>query len=145
MAEVSGNQTRDLVTRWMIDTSALGQRSNPDVHTRLASCISEGAAVCDMVVAESLIRARSSEGFEARKSFFAAFDVLPVDERVWSDVNSIAELLANSDDVVAPSHVIIAACASVHGLVVLHYDSDYETLGRRADISHEWVAPKGSL
>ena len=98
-----------------------------------------------MVVAESLIRARSAEGFEARKKFFASFDIVPVDGPVWSEVTAIAETLATSDEIVAPSHVIIGACASVYGLTVLHYDSDYETLGRAADISHEWVAPKGSL
>ena len=114
----------------MIDTSALGQRSHPDVRDRLAASIEEGATVCDMVVAESLIRSRSPEDLAARKRFFDAFDVLPINEAVWDKVTDFAEALAEAGEVVAPSHALIAA---------------YETLGRAAGVDHEWVAPNGSL
>jgi predicted nucleic acid-binding protein len=72
-------------------------------------------------------------------------EVLPVDHRVWDEVCDLAALLALTAVVVATGNVIIAACARIHGLTILHYDSDHATIGAAADVAHEWVAEPGSL
>lgn len=133
------------MTRWMLDTSALAQRRHPEVDERLRASIREGAAVCDMIVAESLIRASSPADLAARHQFFEAVDVLAVDEHVWSEVFAMAGVLAESGRSVATGDAVIAACATVNGLTLLHYDSDYSTLAETVDLSEEWVAPQGSL
>jgi len=133
------------MSRWLIDTSALARRGHPDVHQRLADCIGDGAAVCDMVVAESLMRARSLDDLAARKRFFDVMDVLSVDRAIWVEVAAIAERLAEAGKTVATGDAIIGACAIVNAVTVLHYDADYEVLGTAADVAHEWVIPAGSL
>lgn len=133
------------MSRWMIDTSALAQRAHPAVAERLKTCLSEGAAVCDMVVAESLIRARSMVDLAARQQFFATIDVLSVDGVVWEEVFDLAGLLADGGRTVATSDAVIGACARVHDLTVLHYDADFDTLGAAGDIDAEWVVPSGTL
>jgi hypothetical protein len=129
----------------MIDTSALAQRAHPAVIERLKACLSEGAAVCDMVVAESLIRARSMVDLAARQQFFETIDVLSVDGVVWEEVFDLTGLLADGGRTVATGDAVIGACARIHDLTVIHYDADYDTLGAAADIDTEWVVPSGTL
>ena len=47
----------------------------------------------------------------------------------------------------APSDGIIAACAHVAEIGVLHYDSDYDVLAERTSLcfDSEWLAPPGTL
>ena len=135
----------DAMNRWMIDTSALAQRAHPEVDERLRRCITDGAAVCDMVVAESLVRARSEADLVARHRLFETIDVLSIDNEVWDEVFDLAALLAADGKVVATGDAVIGACARLYGLTVLHYDSDYATLGDVADLDHEWVVEPGSL
>ena len=44
-----------------------------------------------------------------------------------------------------PIDLVIAAAAEARGLAVLHYDEDYERIGKVTRQPTEWVAPKGSL
>jgi predicted nucleic acid-binding protein len=46
-----------------------------------------------------------------------------------------------------PADVIIAACAHVAGMGVLHYDSDYDLLVEHTDLQFgsEWLAQPGGL
>jgi predicted nucleic acid-binding protein len=47
----------------------------------------------------------------------------------------------------APSDVIIAACAHAAGMGVLHYDGDYDVLENHTSLEFEsqWLAPPGAL
>jgi predicted nucleic acid-binding protein len=47
----------------------------------------------------------------------------------------------------APTDVIIAACAHTAGLGVLHYDGDYDLLAEHTSLAFEseWLAPPGVL
>lgn len=47
----------------------------------------------------------------------------------------------------APADVMIAACAHVAGMGVLHYDSDYDLLAERTGLRFrsEWLAQPGVL
>ena len=40
--------------------------------------------------------------------------------------------------------LIISAAAKHSGLVVLHYDADFESIAKVGGPDHEWVVPKGS-
>lgn len=41
---------------------------------------------------------------------------------------------------------LVAALAIEHGATVIHYDADYEHIASvEPRLSHEWVAPRGSL
>ncbi len=128
----------------MLDTSVLGQRGHPTVRERLIE-LADDSWVCDMVVAESLTRSRSEHDLRARRAFFHSVGVLPVNGEVWETVNEWADHIAASRLTVATGDVVIAACASLAGLTVLHYDADYQALAACCDVDHEWVVPAGSL
>ena len=46
-----------------------------------------------------------------------------------------------------PIDVLIAAIAHRHGLGILHYDADYDTISERTSLKFEsvWLAPRGLL
>lgn len=145
MAQIARQEAPPGVNRWLLDTSALSQRPHGPVHERLEQCIEEGAAVCDMVVAESLMGARSTADLVARNRFFQTMSVLAVDQSVWSALETIAGNVAEAGRKVATGDAIVAACALVNDLTVLHYDSDFEKLGELTGLRHEWVVPSGSI
>jgi len=41
--------------------------------------------------------------------------------------------------------LLIAATAERHGLVVVHYNSDYDLIAAVTDQQTEWVVPQGSV
>lgn len=47
----------------------------------------------------------------------------------------------------APADLVIAACAHIAGMGVLHYDGDYDLLAAHTGLAFEseWLAPAGSL
>jgi predicted nucleic acid-binding protein len=47
----------------------------------------------------------------------------------------------------APTDIVIAACAHTAGIGVLHYDGDYDVLEKRTALTFEsvWLAPPGTL
>ena len=72
--------------------------------------------------------------------------------RVEADVESLAldaqrELALNGHHRLAPSDLLIAACAHHAEAGVLHYDRDYDLIARHTSLSFEseWLAPPGTL
>ena len=55
------------------------------------------------------------------------------------------ELAKRGQHRLAIPDVIISAAARSAGLVVLHYDADFERVGAVGGAEQEWVAPRGSL
>lgn len=47
----------------------------------------------------------------------------------------------------SPSDLLIAACAHVHGVGVLHYDRDYDIVSELTALAFDsrWLAPAGTL
>jgi predicted nucleic acid-binding protein len=41
--------------------------------------------------------------------------------------------------------LLIAATAERHGLVIIHYDADYDLITDVTDQACEWVVPQGSI
>ncbi len=62
-------------------------------------------------------------------------------------LNAQQELAEIGHHRLAPADVVIAACAHVAGMGVLHYDGDYDLLAERTSLvfESEWLAPAGSL
>ncbi|HST54772.1 MAG TPA: PIN domain-containing protein [Solirubrobacteraceae bacterium] len=57
------------------------------------------------------------------------------------------ELAAFGHHRLAPTDVVIAACAHTSGMGVLHYDGDYDLLAEHTSLAFdsEWLAPRGGL
>jgi predicted nucleic acid-binding protein len=105
-------------------------------------------ATCLPFLLEAGYSARS--GAE-RAAMMADLERLPRVE-IDGDVERMAlqaqrELAGIGHHRLAPADVVIAACAHIAGMGVLHYDGDYDVLAERTSLAFEgvWLAAPGTL
>jgi predicted nucleic acid-binding protein len=105
-------------------------------------------ATCLPFLLEAGYSARSGEARAAMMSDLARLPRVEVDR----DVERMAlqaqrELAEVGHHRLAPADQVIAACAHVAGMGVLHYDGDYDVLVRHTNLvfESEWLAPPGVL
>ena len=74
--------------------------------------------------------------------------------RAWIDdqvedraLDAQAQLARVGHHRIPPVDLLIAALADSNGLGVLHYDSDYDLLAQKTDLSYQslWLAERGTL
>lgn len=130
--------------RYLLDKSAWIQAQySRALATRLADSMRSGAlTVCTVTALEVLFSARNATEYGTD---YARLQALP-----WLDLSEPRAAVRLQEKLVHRGwhrmpipDVIIAATASEHGLVVLHYDSDYERLAEVANVRHEWVVERG--
>ena len=72
----------------------------------------------------------------------------PIDSAVeWAALNAQADLASVGHHRMAPTDLMIAACAHVAGGGVLHYDRDYDLILEHTSLSFEsvWLAEPGTI
>lgn len=134
--------------RYLIDKSALARMSLKPVKERLAPIIEAGeAATCAVIDLEILYSARSFADYdEIRRRRALAYESVPITEEILERAITVqGELARTGHHRVAIPDLIIAAAAEAAGLVVLHYDSDYETIAKVTEQPVEWVVKRGSV
>jgi predicted nucleic acid-binding protein len=137
----------------LIDNSAWARlasgRLDPDRAERVAVWIADLQLATSLpFLLEAGYSARS--GHE-RSAMMADLERLPR-VKVDKDVEGAAldaqrELADIGHHRLAPADVMIAACAHVAGMGVLHYDSDYDLLAKHTGLQFrsEWLAQPGAL
>lgn len=134
--------------RYLVDKSALARMPLEPVRQRLAPILEAGeAASCSMIDLEVLYSARNhAEHERIRQRRSLAYHQVPLDEAIFQRAIAIQATLARSGRHRVPiPDLVISAAAQAAGLVVLHYDSDYDVIASVTGQEVEWVAPKGSL
>jgi predicted nucleic acid-binding protein len=137
----------------LIDNSAWARlasgRLDPDRAERVAAWIGDlRLATCLPFLLEAGYSARS--GHE-RLAMMVDLERLPrveIDKEVeGAALDAQRELADIGHHRLAPTDVMIAACAHVAGMGVLHYDSDYDLLAKRTGLQFrsEWLARPGVL
>jgi predicted nucleic acid-binding protein len=107
-----------------------------------------GLAVCLPFLLEAGYSARSAAD---RKSLMASLVELPriaIDEEIERlALHAQRELAEVGHHRLAPTDVMIAACAHSSEGGVLHYDSDYDSILEHTSLmfQSEWLAPRGAL
>ena len=105
-------------------------------------------AACLPFLLEAGYSARSAPDHRALMRRLEQLPRLPLDasvERVALDAQR--ELAAVGHHRLAPTDLVIAACAHLAGGGVLHYDRDYDLIAQhtRLDFESVWVAEAGTL
>lgn len=77
----------------------------------------------------------------------SALPEAPITPAVMDRSLRVAGLLADAGHHrgAKPADLVIAAAAEASGLVVLHYDDDYDRIAAVTNQPTEWIAPRGSL
>lgn len=134
---------------FLIDTSALVRRqSRAEVREALDPLIREGeAATCGIVDLEFLYGASSPRIYGAAVDGLRGMPHAPVEDVCLSRALAVQATLASRSQHRGLSipDLLIAACAEVNELTVLHYDSDFERIAAVTDQPTRWVVPRGSV
>lgn len=123
--------------RYLVDKSALARMPLAPVRDRLGPIIEAGeAATCGNHEEHERIRQRRA----------LAYSSVPITEAILARAIAVQGKLARSGRHRVPiPDLVIAASAEAAGLILLHYDQDFD---RIAEVTHqptEWVVERGSL
>jgi predicted nucleic acid-binding protein len=136
------------VARYLAGKSALSRLNEPEVGERLGPPLTDGAvATCGIVLLEVLYSARSSADYAAIREQLEGLERVPVDDAAFDRALEVQERLAQRSEHRGASlpDLLLAAAAERAGLVVLHYDSDFDRICSVTGQPAEWVVPRGSV
>jgi predicted nucleic acid-binding protein len=121
----------------------------PAVADKLAEIIELGLVATTAVLdAQALYSARSSTEYEQLwRDRELAYEYLPINDDHWHTALGVQRRLAQTGQhrAVGISDLLTAAIAAEHGIVIIHYDADFDTVADVLDFEHHWVAPRGTL
>ena len=133
---------------YLIDKSALARMKHPRVQARIGPIIEAGeAATCAIIDLEVLFSTRNRQDHSrTRLRRELAYQRIELTEAIFERAIEVQGLLAGQGLHRLPiPDLVIAAAAEADGMIVLHYDSDFDTIAAVTKQDVEWVAPRGSL
>jgi predicted nucleic acid-binding protein len=134
---------------YLADKSALTRsETRPQVRDVVEPMLIAGRiATCGIVDLELLYSASSRAAYRELAGLLRAMPRVPVTEVVVDRALEVQAMLADRSQhrAVPLPDLLVAACAEANGLVVLHYDADYERIGEITGQPVKWVVPRGSV
>ena len=136
-----------LSARYLADKSALARCTNSTVAARLVPLMEHGlVATCAVVDLEVLYSARNLDEYDAVREERRSLDSAPITPEVMATATDLQHELARRGQHRVPiPDLMISAAARHAGLVVLHYDADFERIAAAGGADHEWVVARGTL
>ncbi|MFJ8475790.1 PIN domain nuclease [Kitasatospora sp. NPDC094011] len=135
--------------KFLIDTSAHVRIVRPEMDELWAEVIDQGRiGLCEPTEAELLYSAQSKRHYTEFKAALADMYVWrPVPDGAWRRLLEIQHCLADAGQhrSAGIADLLVAVTAMHHGLTVLHYDRDFETIAKYTDLRARWLADPGSL
>ncbi len=130
----------------LADTSVLTRLSKPTVKAVVAPLLGAShIARCAMSDLEVGFAARNSEEWDNLHRAVKQFQLVTVEAVDFDRASGVQRTLAAmSQRGRKVPDLLIAAAAERRGLVVLHYDHDFEMIAEVTGQSTEWVVPRGS-
>jgi predicted nucleic acid-binding protein len=96
---------------------------------------------------EALFSAQSAQDYRRQRMMLDAMPRVGVNEKVIDRALDIQQRMVELGTHRAASvpDLILAATAETNGLVVLHYDGDFDLIANATGHPSEWVVPGGSV
>ena len=137
----------------LLDNSAFVRLASPGLVERRSQEIAVAleqrvVGVCLPFLLEAGYSARSATDHDELLRELMALPMLHIDTEVeLRAVDAQHQLARAGHHRLPPVDLIISALADRHGLGVLHYDHDFDTIAGRTDLRFEsvWLARRGSL
>jgi predicted nucleic acid-binding protein len=138
-----------VTVRYLADKSALARLPHPAVAAWLEPRILDGeVARCSIVDLELLYSAQTHKDLVSiRDDRVAGFPLVETTQPDFDRSVEVMAMLAKTGHhrAVSIPDLIIAAVAERAGLVVVHYDRDFDHIARITRQPVRWVVPKGSV
>ena len=134
---------------FLADKSALARMSASAVEQRLGPLLLAGElATCGVIDLEMLFSARDQRDFASQLQLrHASYEAVAMEQGDFDRAIEVMGLLARRSQqrgVTIPG-LLISAVAERAGLIVLHYDSDFERIAAVTRQEMEWVVPRGAV
>jgi predicted nucleic acid-binding protein len=135
---------------FLIDTSAASRLTRlAEAGGWWAEAAEEGRiSMCDPTQAELLYSARSGKQCKAMSAGIRqTYTWRLVPDDAWRRVHELQEKLADAGCHRSAGVVdlLVAVTAQHHQLTVLHYDHDFDTIAKHADLKARWIAEPGTI
>jgi predicted nucleic acid-binding protein len=134
---------------YLVDTSALARVHHPPVRQVIAGLLADrAAATCVTVDLEAGYSGRDERDVRAiaqrRRDQYV---VLPITEAIGDRARDVQVRMAARGHHRAAGvfDLLTAAVAEFHGVVLLHYDADFEHIAATTGQPQMWVVPRGSV
>lgn len=130
------------------DTSALARRSVKTVADRLDPLIEAGlVARCTITDLEAGYSSKSPRDHLVLREVQRAWPFIPMAQDVLDRATTVQDRLAQQSQHRGAkiADLLIAATAESAGLVVLHYDHDYDLIADITGQPTEWIVPAGTV
>jgi predicted nucleic acid-binding protein len=130
------------------DTSALARITQAAVAARLVPLLESGlVARCTPTDLEAGFSSSSPSAHAAMRRERAAWPFVPMDQRVLDRAVAVHDhLAARSQQRAAKiADLLSAAAAEAAGLVVLHYDHDFDLIAGVTGQAAEWIVAPGTV
>jgi hypothetical protein len=137
----------------LLDNSAFARLAAPALEEERALDIADAieqrrVGTCLPFLLEAGYSARSAADHDELLRELMALPMLQIDAEVESRALDAQRQLARAGHHrLPPVDLMIAALADRHGVGVLHYDRDYDTIAAKTDLQFAsvWLAARGSL
>jgi predicted nucleic acid-binding protein len=137
------------LAQFLIDKSAFARiTSNSVIRSTVADLVIAGrVATCAVIDLEILYSARSASAFHEIRRELSMIPKAPINQDVCERAMEIQYALSKKSmhrSVTLPD-LLIAACAEMAGLIVLHYDKDFDVISEITKQETRWIMPRGSI
>ena len=131
----------------LVDTSVLTRLSEAKVRSALEPLAEAGrigrAGISDIEIGYS---ARNAREWDALRGAMSAFELVETDAHHVQRARQVQRMLAGrSQPGRKVPDLLVAAAAEEAGLIVLHYDADFDRIAAVTGQECEWVVPAGSI
>jgi predicted nucleic acid-binding protein len=137
------------VATFLADKSALSRRgTRPEVREVLEPLLIAGEiATCGIVDLELLYSATSRAIYRALAEALRGMPRVTIEEAGVQRAMEVQAMLAERSQhrAVPLPDLLVAACAERAGLVVLHYDADFDRIAELTGQEARWIVPRGSV
>ncbi|MGH3448986.1 MAG: PIN domain nuclease [Nocardioidaceae bacterium] len=136
-----------LSAHFLADTSAVARIAQTPIGARLHPLMEAGlVARCTITDLEAGVSTRSGRDWRRTRSARSPWPQAGIDQPVLDRALEVQGELAGQGlhHTVKIGDLLIAAAAEHAGLVVLHYDHDFDRIASVTDQPMEWVVPAGT-
>ena len=131
----------------LVDTSVLTRLSAVKVRSAIEPLAEAGrvgrAGISDLEIGYS---ARNAREWDALRSAMSAFELVETEARHVQRARQVQRMLASrSQPGRKVPDLLVAAAAEEAGLIVLHYDADFDRIAAVTGQKCEWVVAAGSI
>lgn len=137
-----------LAPYYLGDTSALTRRNRPEVADRLDPLLEAGlVARCTPTDLEAGFTSTSPSSHRTMRRMRSAWPFVAMDQSVLDRSVEVQDALAERSQQrgVKIADLLIAAAAEAAGLVVLHYDHDFDRIAEITGQATEWIILAGTV